>query len=150
MGKFRLFLDTNVILDLLLKREGSDHVKTILRSFGKSDCVISVSTIYTTSFYLERYLKKNGIFGDNKVSAIRTILTNILDTMTVAGIDETALRNGINDMAFNDLEDSFQLQTALKCNCNFLVTNNIKNFEKTDSITVISPQNFVDLMLKAK
>lgn len=58
MGKFRLFLDTNVILDLLLKREGSDHVKTILRSFGKSDCVISVSTIYTTSFLFGKVFKE--------------------------------------------------------------------------------------------
>ena len=56
---------------------------------------------------------------------------------------------GINDMAFDDVEDSFQYQCALQNKCDTLITINLRDYLSADTskVEILSPSEFVDKYL---
>lgn len=48
---------------------------------------------------------------------------------------------------FNDLEDSYQYEAAYKSACDYMITDNLKDFKKSDKafLTVVSPREFLAL-----
>ena len=76
----------------------------------------------------------------------RIILNSLLQAFEIVDISKDELSSGVSDSQFNDIEDSYQYQSAIKSNCSVLLTINKKDFKNvTDgNIQILSPQEFVD------
>ena len=59
----------------------------------------------------------------------------------VAMLDDEIIEKGLNSN-FSDFEDAIQYFSALKANCNIIVTRNIKDF-KESQLLVMTPDEFL-------
>lgn len=145
----KVFVDTNVVLEHILRREKFLLVEKILLFLDKSKSamLISSGSFYSMLYLIEKYLKKSfGLSGEAKTSALRVIMESILSKYSVAEHDSKSLLIGINNLKFNDLEDSCQYQLAQKSSCTHLLTFNTSDYPNDDdvAIEVLSPEDFID------
>ena len=131
----RLFIDTNIMLDLLGERlpfyESIAKIAT-LADRGEVNMIVS-SLSYSTVFYiLSKYESK---------AKVREKLRKFKIISEIAGVDETIIEKGLNS-SFVDFEDSLQYFCALKTECNVLLTRNQKDF-KESVILVMSANEYL-------
>lgn len=143
----KVFYDTNIILEFLLKRKEGDKVRDILLWSHENhvEKFLSSGSFYTLTYLIEKYLKNQGTQdAQNRRHELTCILSRLLREYTIIG--ETDWGKAINDVRFSDLEDSYQYQTALNAGCNVLLTLNIRDFKQiTDSsISIMTPDEFVN------
>ena len=127
----RVFIDTNVFLDMLQKRENYVSAKTIMSLINDDNFKFFVADI--TLINIDYVAKK-------QVSSIREFLKYINDNFTVLGASNSSFKNALN-IQNSDLEDNLQYCLASEQGCDCIVTND-KGFLKKD-IKVISSENFV-------
>jgi predicted nucleic acid-binding protein len=134
----RVLLDTNVILDFILKRAPFDiEAKEIFARAARKEIEIFVSPITPiNAFYTMR--KEKG--KDVAFLAIQGLL-NIVE---VAKTDKTVLQNAFA-LNFNDYEDAVQYACALAENLDAIVTRNVKDFTNT-SLQIYSPSEFLQVL----
>ncbi len=137
----RVFLDSNVLVDVVLQRKtGSfEEAIVILEACEKRNLegYISPATIYLLAYIL----KKSGL----KVADIQSLIEKMLKFLIVLPIGNKEFSYSLTlDMA--DLEDAFQLSSAyLEAGIQYLVTSNIKDFpRKHGKLVIIHPTEFVD------
>ena len=144
----KVFLDTNVFIEYIEKRRQFDAVPQIfnLLEDGKLEGVVSGGSLYTIVYIIEQGLKRKGIHNPEKLVQTRYGMNVILDLVEVANMEKSSFRDGINDSAFYDLEDSFQYQCALVAQCDVFITINIRDFKQADFtiMDVMTPQEFVN------
>jgi len=146
----RVFVDTNVILEYFMHREGFDVAEKFLLQIRdrELDAYMSVGAFYTMHYIVLRYLhKEKGLYGEECLFNLRSVMGKMLQLFEVAEHDKTSLLYGISDVRYKDLEDSCQYQAAVKAECKYLVTFNIADFPVGDdgSVQVLTPQQFIDL-----
>jgi predicted nucleic acid-binding protein len=131
----KLFLDTNIMLDLLGERiPFYDSIAKIATLADKGEISLIVSALsYSTVFYL---LSKYE--GKDKV---KEKLRKFMIISEIASVDEIIVEKGLNS-TFLDFEDSLQYFCALKTECNVLLTRNQKDF-KESSIPVMSADEYL-------
>lgn len=130
----KIFVDNDVILDVLLERKGFEYSSQLLTSIeGKQLVAYTSPLIFTNSFYIISKVR------DKKKawSALKKIrlLFNV-STITEEVID-LALASD-----FSDFEDAVQYYAALKQKVSYLVTRNKKDYVYTQ-IPVITPQEYL-------
>jgi predicted nucleic acid-binding protein len=133
--KEKLFLDTNVVIDLLGEiepfYESAAKIAT-LADIGKILIYVSALTYSTTYYLLARFEDKEIVkekIRKFKVIAETSDLTdNILDKGLVSN--------------FPDFEDSLQYYSAVKMDCNIIITRNGKDFKKS-VIPVLTPDEYL-------
>ena len=119
--KKRVFLDTNVVLDILLERPGFQHCAKILQLYEDGAITLCQSSLslaniaYVIRKELPRHLLSPTI---QQLSAIIEIVP--LDN---ADIQDAVLMDG------PDFEDTLQLVCASRNGCDILITRNIKHFK---------------------
>ena len=131
----KLFLDTNIVLDLLGEREpfyeSAAKIAT-LADKGKVNLIVSALS-YSTVYYLLSKYEDNEVVKDKlrkfKVIAETSDLTDII-------IDK-----GLSSK-FADFEDALQYYCAIKMDCNILITRNEKDF-KESAIPVMTPDEYL-------
>jgi predicted nucleic acid-binding protein len=131
----RAFIDTNVVLDLLLTRqEFVDPAAEIwdANSQGKFKGYISAVTPVNV-FYIARKVK--GI--DFAFDAVK----QLLDNWQIAGLDRSILLAAYAS-SFSDYEDAVQNASADAERLDYIVTRNIDHFRRT-TITVLTPVDFL-------
>lgn len=113
---------------------------------GKVKGVVSVCCVYTLAYLVRMELKRQGIHRPEQTIRLRSTLNTILSMVTSVGITHKRLVQGVNDVNFDDIEDSFQYQSALQSKCDALVTINLRDFENVDAgkIEIMSPTEFVN------
>ena len=145
----KVFLDTNVVLEYLMQREQVDTVERLIDSLQTSggEMYISAGSFYTILYVLDNYLRKElEIRNPDRISAIRVIAQQLLDTFRVAEHDNKSLLDGVCDEAFTDLEDGCQYHVALKTGCDYLLTFNKKHYPaESNDIEVMTPYEFVSI-----
>lgn len=130
----RLFLDTNVVIDLLDNRKPfcKDAVTIFTMAYNKEVQLYVSPITYTTAAYL---LRKHGAEG------VRTLLANFRQLSHVATTDERIVDDAIAAQ-FNDFEDAVQYYTALKAKADFIITRNTKDFN-VSKIPVMTPAEYL-------
>lgn len=116
----RLFLDTNIVVDLLDRREPFCHDAVRLFSMAYNEqvqLVVSPMTFATASFLL----RKHGHEG------VRKLLSNLRQLVGVAATDERTVDDSLASQ-FQDIEDAMQYYTALHANAEAIITRNGKDF----------------------
>lgn len=139
--KDKLFIDTNVMLDLLGEREPFYNSAAAIATFadkGKIEMTVSALS-YSTVFYLLSKFENSEVVKEKlrkfKVISETSDLTDII-------IDK-----GLSSK-FSDFEDALQYHCALKMDCNMLITRNVKDFKKSN-IPVMTPDEYLK-SLKSK
>ena len=131
----RLFIDTNVMMDLLGERV--PHYESIakiatLADKGKIKMVVSAFS-YPTVYYLLSKFESSGNVKE-KLRKFRII-------SEVSDLDEITIEKGLAS-DFKDFEDALQYHCALKADCDILLTRNAKDFRES-SIPVMSADEFL-------
>ena len=136
----KIFLDANVILDLILTREPfyDDIAKIVTFAENKNYklCISSV-TFVNVNYIACKFVDKNNVIE------ILKRLRIILDVLNVSEIEiDKALHSN-----FNDFEDAVQHYCALKYKCTYIITRDLKDF-KNSEIPVMSPKEFLISFVK--
>jgi len=131
----KIFVDTDVILDLFFKREPHlENARKIFRLAGSGDIeLFSSVTSFTNSYYILSKIipntkaKEKLIFLDKRI----TILETRQDIVKQALFSR-----------FADFEDAVQHYTAVYHKVELLLTRNLKDY-KSAVIPVKSPEEFL-------
>lgn len=147
----KVFLDTNIFLEYLQRRRQYQAVSQLLSAIEdkRIKAVVSAGCVYTLAYLIRMELKRQGIHRPEQTNRLRTMLNIVLSMVTVAGVSHKRIVSGTNDLAFDDVEDSFQYQCALQNKCDALVTINLKDYRDADTsaIAILSPDTFVSKYL---
>ena len=131
----RLFIDTNVMMDLLGERvphyESIAKVAT-LADKGKIKMVVSAFSYPTVYYLLSKFESSEKV--KEKLRKFKII-------SKVSDLDEITIEKGLTS-DFKDFEDALQYHCALKADCDILLTRNSKDF-KESSIPVLSADEFL-------
>ena len=147
----KVFLDTNIFLEYFEQRREYKAVDRLLSAVedGKLKAVVSAGCVYTLAYLIRMELKRQGIHRPEQTVRLRDLLNIVLSMVTVAGVSHKNMVSGTNDLAFDDVEDSFQYQCALQTKCDALVTINLKDYRNADTakMEILSPTEFVEKFL---
>lgn len=138
----KLFLDTNFILDIVLKRDSffEDAARIMmLAEMNKLKLFVSSITIVNANYIACKFTDKNKVLESLKIFRTTCDILNV----SKAEIDKALLSN------FNDFEDAVLYYTAFKNNCNYIITRDKKDF-KNSIIPVFSPSYFLSFYIKNK
>ena len=131
-----VLIDTNVILDVLLKREPhyKNAAKIIVLSEKNYICgYISASAITDIYYIAKKELK-------SKDAAFET-LKNILRTVHIASVTESDIYEAL-DLKWDDFEDSVQYAAGKSISAAYIITRNSKDFTGS-AVKAISPDEFL-------
>ncbi|MBR1468558.1 MAG: PIN domain-containing protein [Prevotella sp.] len=116
----KLFLDTNIVMDLLENREPFSHdaVRLFTMAYNKQVQLIVSPMTYSVASFL---LRKHGPEG------VRNLLSNFRRLSRVATTNERIVDDSLAS-PFTDFEDAMQYYTALKDKADVIITRNGKDF----------------------
>lgn len=131
----KLFLDTNVILDLLSQRiPFYDSVARIATLADQKKLILVASPIsFTTVDYVLRKFESAEI-GMNKLRRFKIICE-------VGSIDEETMEKALNS-DFEDFEDAVQYFCALQAGCSVIITRNGKDF-KNSNLPIMTAEEYL-------
>lgn len=133
----RVFIDTNILLDLLLERQPWVNQASVLFSMAdrKELDLLCCSLSFSTAIYLMNRLKYTR-------KEIITKLAIVKSLCTVTTVDSSVIGRVLQS-DFSDLEDGMQYYSALAANAEVIVTRNEKDYILSN-IPVLSPTEFLN------
>lgn len=132
----KLLIDTNVIIDLLAKRE--EFYRDSMKLFSLADRN-EIELIVSTLSIANSYYLLNDIM---KLKNVRATIRKFKVLVNLFSLNDKIIELALNDRNFKDFEDGIQYYTALESNCNAIVTRNIKDFKKS-SLPVLRPNEYL-------
>ena len=134
----KIFIDTDIILDLFSKREPfyefSAELFTLVDS-GKVDAFIT-PIIVTNLHYILSKLK-------SKKQAIKN-LQKLRTLVHILPVNEKIIDLALSS-EFKDFEDAVQYYTALNNRLEYLITRNVNDYKSAD-ITVLTAEEYLNLI----
>ena len=136
-----VFLDSNIILDILLKNQNFyQESKELLNLADNPEIDFFVSAASMTDIF---YIVRKKL---NDAEQAKNHLKLLLELVSIAGIDETCIRNALNS-SWKDFEDAVQHEASFQIRADYLITRNIKDFPSS-FVEVITPQIFLKKFTK--
>lgn len=126
----KIFLDTNIFLDLILKRDSQEALK-ILNATQKG---------LFRGYILDITLLNIDYVAKKQTKDIRDFLNLINDTFTIIGATNKSIKQALS-IANKDFEDNLQYISAKISSCDMIISND-KNFYSKD-IEVLFSKEFV-------
>ena len=131
----KLFWDTNVMLDFLGERVpfyiSAAKIAT-LADKRELKIITSALSYATVSYILTKY---EGLeITKDKLRKFKVI-------SGICELDELLIEKGLNS-DFSDFEDSLQYFSALRTECDIIITRNGKDFKKSE-IPIMTPDEFL-------
>lgn len=128
----RIFVDTNIVIDLLAKRQEYEATAEMFSLGDKGDLTIIVSSLSFS--HLQYILRK--ILKDKTLPALRDLELIV----TIASVDEKVIKLALNDDDFKDFEDAIQYYSAIESESEIIITRNLKDFKKSRIPVMTSSQ----------
>ena len=132
----KVFVDTNVIIDLLAKRDPFYHESLQLFSLADSnqiELIVSTLSLVNTHYILNDVMK---------LKDARSIIRKFKVLVESFSLSDKVLDLALNDLNFKDFEDGIQYYTALESKANSIITRNLKDF-KHSKVPVMGPKEFL-------
>jgi predicted nucleic acid-binding protein len=130
----KLFLDTNIIIDLLSERQPFYNEAAMIFSLAdKKEIELSVSAL---SFATTNYI----LLQSKKPDDAKQILRKLKLIVKVLCLDDKIVELALNDSNFKDFEDGLQYYTALENGLDALITRNLKDFKKASMPVMTADQ----------
>jgi predicted nucleic acid-binding protein len=132
----KLLIDTNIVIDLLAKREPYYEDAAKLFSLAdKNKVKLSVSSLtFANTYYLLQ--KMNSALVAKEILRRFKILTEVLS------LDDKIIDLALNDNGFSDFEDAIQYYSALENGQDIIITRNLKDF-KSSKIPVLTATEYL-------
>ena len=137
----RLFIDTNIVLDVLAKREPFYEAAAILFSLADIEQVelyVSALTFANTNYVLSKI---------NNAPLAREVLAKFKVLVVVTALNDKVIELSLNDKSFSDFEDGLQYYSALQNQADIIITRNLKDF-KSSKIPVMTAQAYLATIKK--
>lgn len=132
----KVFLDTNIVLDLLEKRlPFYINASKIFYLAEKKQITIAVSSL--TFANLSYILSKK-----TSINEARQILRKLRMLIDVISLSEKVIDLALNDLDFKDFEDALQFYSAMESKQNVIITRNQRDFSKID-IPIMNPEEYL-------
>ena len=129
----KVFLDSDIILDALLKRP--EFVLPAINIISLANIKIRIVTSSVAFVNVHHFLDK---FDRSNTSLL---MKNLRSMLSVVQVDETivdlALESGLNDF-----EDAIQYFAAKSANAEVIITRNIKDYKRS-TLPILTPEQFL-------
>ncbi|WP_010178823.1 type II toxin-antitoxin system VapC family toxin [Aquimarina agarilytica] len=132
----RLLIDTNIIIDLLAKREAFYPEAAAL--FSMADKNLLRLTVSSLSFANTNYILTQ--LKSKKES--RTILRKFKVLVETLSLDDKVTELALNDDNFPDFEDGLQYYSAIENQVDIIITRNKKDF-KNSKLPVLTAKEYL-------
>ncbi len=135
----KLLIDTNVVLDVLLRREPFFKAAGGALNLSQRDDVreyVSASAITDIYYIAKRQMKDH--------AAAKDLLKRLLMVVSVAAVSEQEIHNALN-LEWPDFEDSVQYSVALLNEMNGIVTRNPADYQGS-SIQIWPPEQLLEVL----
>lgn len=137
-GNMKLLIDTNVVLDVLLRREPFSKTAAEVLNLTQRDDVreyVSASAITDIYYIANKQMKDR--------DAVRDLLKRLLMVVSVVAVSEREIQNALN-LAWGDFEDSVQYSVALLNEMDGIVTRNPRDYQDAN-IRIWLPEQALEL-----
>ncbi len=132
----KILIDTNVIIDLLSKREPFyPDSKKIFALADRKNIELYISTLSIANAY---YILNDVL----KIQNARDIMGRFKVLVNSFSLTDKIIELALNDSRFADFEDAIQHYTAFESKCELIITRNTKDF-KSSSLAVLSPHQYI-------
>ncbi len=134
----KLFLDTNVILDLIINRKPFfEDIAKIVTLYEERKCVLATSSVsfVNCNYILGQNIKKEKVLDNLKI---------LRSFCSILEVSQSEIDISLNSN-FNCFEDAVQHYCALKNNYDYIITRDSKDF-KNSEIPALSPTEFLALI----
>jgi predicted nucleic acid-binding protein len=130
----RVFLDTNVLLDVFLKRAGEPASARVIASCGEPGNLgfVAVHTLSNAFYLIEKQRTREEAWE---------FIRDVLAWASVAEIG-TADAVRTQQMHMDDFEDALQVAAAEGCGADVIVTRNTRDFAGKTAVRVVLPEDF--------
>jgi len=133
----KVLIDTNVALDILLKRQDYTNAFAVFKLAEKKIISSYISTSAITDIF---FLSKNDL--GNKLA--KTALKNLLQVFQPATVTDNDIFQAL-DLDWDDFEDSVQYIVGESFSVDYIVTRNTKDYA-SGSIPAVTPQEFLQVI----
>ena len=134
----KILIDTNIFLDVLLKRE--KYFRNSLRLLQ-----LCIDEPYNFQGFVSATSIINIDYISRKANAEKEIISNflndIIENFEIVEVNNYLMKEALN-LDLNDLEDSLQAVCAISNECEFLVTRNLKDFKNIRKLVVL-PEDLI-------
>jgi len=132
----KLLIDTNIVLDLLAKRE--PFYKSAAQVFSLADkhklkLTVSSLTFANTNYVLTRL---------KSAKEAREILRKFKILVKILSLNEKIVDLALSDEDFKDFEDGLQYYTAVENNQDFIITRDLRDFKQA-KIPVMTAEEYL-------
>lgn len=138
----KIFIDTDVIIDLLTDREPHAQFSSELIGLCDSGDLLGCtsSLVINNVHYVCRK-----VVGDKKA---KVLINELLEVFDILPVSKQQLQNALKSK-ITDFEDAIQHEVALSDNkVKAIITRNIKDFKKSN-VPVFSPDSYLRLISRA-
>ena len=130
----KVFIDTNIVLDLLLQRRNflinAEKIFSLAYK-GKIVLYFSAVSFVSVTYYLGKHTNKD----------IKAVLENLCKIVKILPFNQRIIENTLHSN-FKDIEDGYQYFTAKENNIRIMITRNVKDF-LVDDISIVTPEEFL-------
>lgn len=132
----KLLIDTNIVIDLLAKREPHYAGSAALFSLAdKKQIRLSVSSL---TFANTNYI----LLKARSAKETKSILRKFRLIADVLPLDDKIIGLALNDSDFEDFEDGLQYFTAIENGQDCIITRNLKDYKKS-RIPVMNAEQYL-------
>lgn len=131
----KLFIDSDVLLDLLLDREPfSEDIATLIEKSIESEVKLHTSllSIANMHYIIGRLENKNK--ADLKIK-------KILKIVSIENLGQTVIDKAIKSR-FKDFEDSIQNFCAVEAEHEIIITRNTKDYKQSE-LSILTPKEYL-------
>ncbi len=135
----KILIDTNIVIDLLAKREQFYNSAAQLFSLAdkqKLELSISSLTFANTSYVLSRL---------KSTQEAREILRRFRVLIKVLQLNDKLIDLALNDNNFKDFEDGLQYYTAIENEQDIIITRDLKDFKESKIPVMTADEYLVSL-----
>lgn len=136
----KIFLDTDVILDVLLEREKfKEDARRIFQKIELKEVEGYTSPVILANLYCISSNLKDKKTGISHIRKMHKLLK-------MTRIDQKIVNDSLERENIKDFEDNLQLYSAIEMRLDFLITRNVKDFPKTDLIKILTPKELIGML----
>lgn len=132
----KVLIDTNVIIDVLAKREPFLSASAQILRFSETMKIagfISANSVTDIVYILRKYIPDN--------SSLNLTIQNLLSIVDVADILKSDILRAF-ELNFSDYEDALQARCAKRIKANYIITRNPSDFINSP-VPTLSPESFL-------
>jgi len=133
----KVLFDTNIIVDIIAKREGYMESLQLLKycEMRKISGFVTAITITDLMYILRKHISPD---------YVREAVQNLILIVDVADVLKTDISSAFLNK-FNDFEDAVQSSCAKRIEADYIVTRNVKDFVNSE-ITALLPMKLLNII----